>query len=147
MKIANGETSVGIPGQLVPPTEHVPIDKSRWQPILDAMRNLATGWDGYSAVPPTDTAIDLARLVLAEMEASGMPPTRLAPSVIGGVGLTQRIDMRKVYIEVRNDGRAYALMSNGEVSQALPIEISTEGLRDWNRLIAYFSRLSAFPAS
>ena len=132
MKIANGDVgSINIAAAL----PHVPALNSErsWSAAFDEMSTLAQGWDGYEAMPPTLQAISNAETIVAVLSEHGLPATRVAPSVIGGVGVTRRIAASKVYIEMRNDGRTYSLFTDGENPVVVPVELSDEGL---NALIA-----------
>ena len=40
-------------------------------------------------------------------------PDRLKPSVVGGIGVTFKINDRKCYVEFYNNGTVYALFSDG----------------------------------
>ena len=77
------------------------------------MKNLHQGWNGYSAPPPTNRAIVTARYFVELLVANGQEPLRVAPSVIGGVGVTRRVADRKVYVEFYNEGGVVALFSDG----------------------------------
>ena len=59
--------------------------------------------------------------------------SRIAPSVMGGIGLTQRQSGRNIYIEFYNDGRVFALFSDG-VSEPMTREVAP-GYQDFNQLI------------
>lgn len=80
---------------------------------LESFKTLQNGWDSYGAPAPSGTAIGNAEAFVANLpEAIG--PYRLAPSVVGGVGFTHRGNGRKVYVEFFNDGRVFALFSDGQ---------------------------------
>ena len=79
--------------------------------LLRSFAKLAPGWDGYSAAPPTPVVIAAARDYLNA--TAEFAPDRVAPSVVGGVGVTFRRNGRKVYIEFRNTGSIHALFSDG----------------------------------
>jgi len=129
MKIANGEVG---PIDIAAALPHVPSlkNESRWAAALDEMRSLSQGWDGYHAMPPTPQAIANAKLVLQAMVQEGLPPTRVAPSVVGGVGITRRIGPRKVYLEFCNDGHVDTLFTDGENPVAWTVDISPTGLNN-----------------
>lgn len=94
----------------------VPVDPAeigKWFGKLDSLRFMRKGWDGYDAPPPTDRAIRLAQSFISRLLEEKYEPSRLAPSVIGGVGVTHRSERRKVYVEFFNDGKVYALFSDG----------------------------------
>jgi len=74
--------------------------------------DLDEGWNGYSAPAPSDTAISNARVFLAVMQEFGHLPTRVAPSAVGGIGITSRRRSRKVYVEFFNNGLISGLFAN-----------------------------------
>jgi len=81
-----------------------------WSAKLDSFADLAAGWDGYKAEPPSSVVIATARRFLASDELS---PTRLAPSVAVGVGITFKRNGRKAYLELTNAGAISLLLSDG----------------------------------
>jgi hypothetical protein len=92
------------------------INAGVWQELfekLDSYLGLAVGWDGYSASPPSVTAVNMAKEFLALLHESDLEPTRLKPSVACGIGLTIRKGQRKGYVEFYNDGTVCALFSDG----------------------------------
>jgi hypothetical protein len=88
-------------------------DWQTWFGQLGAFTQLNDGWNGYSAPAPNAAAIAAAGLFLNLMRQEHFPPTRIAPSAMGGVGITRRQGERKVYVEFYNDGSAHALFSSG----------------------------------
>ncbi|HUG94014.1 MAG TPA: hypothetical protein VML55_24500 [Planctomycetaceae bacterium] len=84
----------------------------QWLVRLEELRSLAQGWDSYSADPPSQDAIARTEQFLSVLQASGLQPTRIDASVMGGVGITHRKGRRKVYVEFYNDGRVHALFSD-----------------------------------
>lgn len=75
---------------------------------------LEEGWDGYDAEPPSHGAIDDASRLLHAASRMGMTPSRVAPSVVGGVGVTFRAGHRRAYVEYRNGWwLAFVLFSDG----------------------------------
>jgi hypothetical protein len=71
---------------------------------LNAAALLRHGWDSYAADPPNDKAYGLALTVLDELEVSHLPPTRLMPSVEGGIGLSFVEGDDRAYLELCNTG-------------------------------------------
>lgn len=95
---------------------------------LDAMAELRPGWNGYNAPAPNEAALRGARSFLSTLQQHRLPPHRVAPSVMGGVGVTLRHEARKVYVEFYNDGTAHALFSAGQDDMhTRPVSISAEG--------------------
>jgi hypothetical protein len=81
---------------------------------LESFTQLATGWDGYCARPPEKAAILSAKLFLSQLTESDRSPERIKPSVIGGIGITFKVNHRKCYVEFYNNGTVYALFSDGQ---------------------------------
>lgn len=80
-----------------------------WLLKLSAMISLQKGWDGYDADPPSSLAIAKAQEFLHDMERLGCRPTRVAPSVIGGIGVTRESGDHRAYVEFHNNGQIVAL--------------------------------------
>ena len=78
--------------------------------LLRSFARLQSGWDGYSAAPPTHVVIAAARDFLSTV--ADFPPDRVAPSVVGGIGMTFRRNDRKVSVEFRNTGSILAMFSD-----------------------------------
>jgi len=101
-----------------------------WYGKLDACRTLQEGWNGYTAPAPGDAAIENARTFLDVMRQAGLGPTRLAPSAMGGVAVTQKAGNRKVLVEFYNDGRAFALFSlRGGDMRVAPVALGVDAFR------------------
>ena len=81
---------------------------------LHGMKSLAPGWNGYSAPPPSETAISTARSFLSSLEREHFEPTRVAPSAVGGVGITHEKKKRRAYVEFFNGGEVCVLFSDNE---------------------------------
>ena len=88
-----------------------PVTLNPQATLLRSFARLQPGWDGYSAAPPTHVVIAAARDFL--FSTTDMPPDRVAPSVVGGLGVTFRKNGRKVYVEFRNTGSILVLFSDG----------------------------------
>ena len=87
-----------------------------WNDKLEQLRNLGENWDGYATPAPSGTAIVTARSFLSSVLEVDFEPSRLAPSVAGGVGITHKKRGRRVYVEFFNDGEVCALFSDGETA-------------------------------
>lgn len=96
----------------VQPTMVRSYDLSRWGSNLDRMRQLKQGWDGYSAPIPSHVAIVSARDFLSALTEANLQPSRVAPTVQGGVGITHKKKGRRVYVEFFNNGVVCALYSD-----------------------------------
>lgn len=84
--------------------------------MLESCKNLLTGWDGYSASPPMTTALLLAKQFLMYSISNGLIPSRVSPSVIGGIGITYRKNSKKVYVEFNNNGRCCLVIYLDEIN-------------------------------
>jgi hypothetical protein len=92
----------------------VPKDAwQKWRDKIESMKTLQDGWDSYRAPAPSGDSITQATVFLDELAKSASAPSRLAPSVVGGVGFTFKRADRKVYVEFRNTGSVHALFSDG----------------------------------
>ncbi len=80
---------------------------------LDRFRALRKGWDGYQAAPPGTKPLESAEVFLDLLRQCRYMPSRLAPSVVGGVGMTFRKEGRKVYVEFSNKDTIHILFSDG----------------------------------
>jgi hypothetical protein len=81
---------------------------------LEAFRELAPGWDSYSAPPPNETALRSARSVLrlVHEKEDVFPPVHAAPSAEGGVLLAfSGTGSKYADIECYNDGEILAILS------------------------------------
>jgi hypothetical protein len=102
---------VSLHGQAVPD----PPAGGRFQKWFSKLKRLGLlndGWDSYKAPKPNWIAIINAELYLKTLESLAWEPTRVEPSVMGGVGITHRQGSRKVYVEFYNDGTVHALFSD-----------------------------------
>ncbi len=79
---------------------------------VEGFGNLQAGWNGRRSPAPTPQAIEAARFLIRRMVEQDLDPTRLAPSAVGGVGVTRRVDDRIAYVECYNDGSVHAIFSD-----------------------------------
>ena len=79
---------------------------------LQAASRLEKGWDSYKADPPSQLAIANAGIFLGL--CGDFLPDRVAPSVMGGIGVTFRRPGKKVYVEFYNYGTTYSLRCHGD---------------------------------
>lgn len=92
----------------------VPKDAGqKWREKIESMNTLQDDWDSYRAPAPAANSINQAIVFLDEVAKSANDLSRLAPSVVGGVGFTFKHGERKVYVEFRNTGSVLALFSDG----------------------------------
>ncbi len=88
------------------------ISETSWEGEFAKISRLQGGWNGYTAPAPSKLAIDLARSFVDSLLREKYEPRRLAPSVVGGIGVTHRKDDKTAYVEFYNDGRILALFSD-----------------------------------
>jgi hypothetical protein len=88
--------------------------QQKWLEKFQSFQSLKKGWDRYDALPPSERALATAESFLEALMVFEAQPSRVAPSVVGGVGVTLRRGSRKAYFEFYNDGNACALFSDGE---------------------------------
>jgi hypothetical protein len=84
---------------------------------LEALLDLQDGWNGYSAPPPHRRAVNMASAALVASHGMLSAPERVAPSAVGGVGITFRRGTRKAYLECYNNGQVVLLLSDVEAEQ------------------------------
>lgn len=87
---------------------------SKWSEKLQRLATLQDGWDSYRAPGPSSDALQRARSVLAALSNGDCEPSRIAPSVVGGIGITCRRGPRKAYLEICNNGSTCVLFSDGQ---------------------------------
>ena len=84
---------------------------------LHAFLDLQEGWNGYGAPPPNVKAVCSAATAFIVLQALQSLPDRLAPSAVGGVGITYRNGKRKAYLECYNNGKIVLLLSDADAEQ------------------------------
>lgn len=86
----------------------------QWFAKLESLSRLDPGWDGGTAPIPNQCSVDHAHAFVQSLQQHDFHPTRLGPSVVGGIGLSFRApSTRKVYVEFRNSGKIHSLFSDG----------------------------------
>ncbi len=93
-------------------------DLAPWVARLDGLSRLASGWNRHGAPAPSEGAIRQARQLIEAMVNDRQPPTRVAASAVGGVGITRRVGVRMAYIEFYNNGTRCALLTGDEANEA-----------------------------
>ncbi len=86
------------------------VDEDPWAAKLNSFAELASGWDGYEAEPPASSVVAAAKRFLG---STNLTPSRVAPSVVGGVGITFKRNEKKAYLELTNVGPVSLLLSDG----------------------------------
>jgi hypothetical protein len=91
--------------------------------------SLQPGWNGYNAPPPNQEAVSIATSALGALRGMPFAPSRLAPSAVGGVGITYRRGKRKAYLECYNSGQTVLLLSDDDAEQlqTCKIDPTSEG--------------------
>jgi hypothetical protein len=104
---------------------------SKWHDKLRDMVGLGKGWNGYDADPPSDGARLQARHFLFHLHAAGVSPSRIAPSVVGGIGITCGVPGGRVYVEFYNAGMMLALFSiKGKDLESREFKQNSEGFEE-----------------
>ena len=98
---------------------------------LHSFKDLKPGWNGYSASPPERLALRNAEQYLCVASHFDLEPTRLAPSAVGGVGITHRRGPLKAYVEFFNNGKVHTLFSDDEKKELFtsPVDPTTKGYK------------------
>jgi hypothetical protein len=122
-----------------PPVVHRAASDSDWRAKLASLRSLRPGWNKRGAAAPSERAITNAEAMAEAMARRGRAPTRVAPSAVGGVGITRRQGSRMAYAELYNDGSACALFADDDSEgTTFPFSTDPEGLhRILDRMEAY----------
>jgi hypothetical protein len=66
---------------------------------LEKMKTLQKGWNSYKADPPSIEVIEAVKQFVILL-----PPDRVEPSAMGGIGVTYYRNNRKAYVEFYNKG-------------------------------------------
>jgi|GEM_PF-1928021 len=119
----------------------------RREQLYSSLRNqllstagLKSGWDSYSAEPPTASARSEAEKALEILRLLNAEPAAVLPSVDGGIGICFNNGGKYGQLEFLNDGEAHALLYGGPGDpQAWQINLAeTDALREaWKRIGAY----------
>ena len=89
---------------------------SEWSPWFDKLELLqsqSADWTPSHGPLPTKEVIKTARKLLECLRRDARKPSRLARSIVGGIGITFKHAGLKVYVELTNKGTAHALFSDG----------------------------------
>lgn len=78
---------------------------------LERLKQLADGWDGYDAEAPSEKAHSLAQQVLTLLSDRDLQPSRVAPSIEGGLVFAFSVDELYADIECLNSGEILAVTS------------------------------------
>jgi hypothetical protein len=91
---------------------------------LENLLALKDGWNRHGAAAPSLIAIGNARDVIELLVKDEQPPTRIASSAVGGVGVTRQVGDRLVYLEIYNEGKACALFADNSGDERV-VELET----------------------
>lgn len=87
------------------------IKCTRWLNSLDEIQ----GNRDWSHVPqPSEDAFALSRKFITLAMDCDRWPSRISPTMVGGIGVTFGKGARKAYVEFRNTGNIHSLLSNGD---------------------------------
>lgn len=91
------------------------LNRARFDDVRARLRRAAMLQpDSYDGDPPNQTAQALAAKVLAVLEAEALPPSRLLPSVEGGIAISFADGAYRAEIEVYNTGEIAAAAYSGQ---------------------------------
>lgn len=105
----------------------VSAELATWLDKLERLSELAPGWNRHGAPAPSAEAIRLARQFIEAMLNDGQPPTRVAASAVGGVGVTRQTAERMAYVEFYNTGPACALLADNAGDEHILDIVSENG--------------------
>ena len=113
---------------------------------LNRMAGMEKGWDSYRADPPSAVAIANAREFVRSAVKAGLPPDKVNPSAMGGVGVTfrrRKNDDEMVFVEFYNPGHAHALFAVGGVEHmhTQPVPTTPDGYRYLLSLVDFFFKV------
>lgn len=103
-----------------------------WVVRLASFADLKDNWNSYGAEAPSKLAIETANRIAGTLHESFLAPTRIAPSVVGGIGISiKNPEGRKVYLEVYNDATVYMMLSDDTDDDPVvfPVRTDTEKSR------------------
>lgn len=104
------------------------VELERWKKQISGFETLEDDWDGGGAPSPSSVARMRATALVTIMIQEQCAPTRIAPSVVGGIGVTKRIGHRKAYIECLNDGRMHVLFADDSTEE---MAVKSSGTRSF----------------
>jgi hypothetical protein len=110
------------------------------QQIIE-LKNLPVGWDSYNADPPNYESLTNALKILDLLFELKFNPTRIMPSVEGGISFLFIRNMKYADIECDNDGDIFAGMSNRTGEPVLWQVKEQDGKKG---LVATVSKISSF---
>lgn len=96
------------------------MNKSEALTKLNSFKELSSNWNSYGADPPSEKAMTWARDFIEHLIALEPYFHQIAPSAIGGVGVSfkGKNNSKRVYVEFRNDLAVAALYSDKDNDEA-----------------------------
>lgn len=92
-------------------------ESSKWNEFaskLEVFEGLGAGWDGYNAPAPTKRVVSVSKKFIGILQSRDFFPTRVNPTVVGGVAITFLEGSRKAYVEFLNGNIALLLLKKAE---------------------------------
>ena len=97
---------------------------------IERAKSLPVGWDGYSAEPPSQAAIDGALVALDILYRLDSLPVRAVPLADGGMALAIMVRPFYAALELYNDGEAVVAFSDRKERQlAWEVKVNEAQLR------------------
>lgn len=87
-------------------------NESSYNPLLQPLLGLKTGWDSYGAEPPNESALSISDRILSLLSAHTLAVDGIVPSPEGGVGIVFYHDERYADIEIFNNGEILAVVDD-----------------------------------
>jgi hypothetical protein len=106
-----------------------------WKTKLIKLGKLRKGWNGYDAPAPSEAAINAAESFMEILLREDYEPNRLAPSAVGGVGITRRDNDKTIYVEFYNDGKKILVLFSDDIAEPV-IKRVEPGYKSFKQLIA-----------
>ena len=135
LAVTNNTRFLGYLIMAGPRLSKIPAADPDWAWCFDKLESLEhqpADWTPECGVLPTCEVIVGVRAMLEMLRQRRMVPSRLSPSVIGGIGITFTRGDRKAYVEFNNKGSVHVLYSDGvtdpKVDKILSNEIGYSGL-------------------
>lgn len=105
---------------------------------LERISGMEADWDSYGAEPPSATAIQASKDILAELAGFLVLPSAIVPSAEGGVSIYFMSGDHTAYIENDNQG-AQALVMYDQLGNTEVLELGSDVPRKevGNRILEY----------
>ncbi len=106
--------------------------------VVKGFSSLRKGWDGYSAVPPSENAIKRVVDFLPFLRMSNLRPTKIVASVPGGIELSFRRNGKYVAFEVLNSGSFLYQFDSEDVDEIGKVSAYSEEIHALMKRVAKF---------